>query len=343
MMKKRRLLALLLVLALAVSVFSATTYAQGEEPVSTAHAGPQSAGDGETLYLPAGGELYVSFELEGNDDGSLIPGWRNDLFKTTGFEIDDEPAFLDGDYTAYAHIMPGEKTVGESGTLYYNWYRSSDIFGENAPGWAGAEPVYSASVVIEVAEQPQTFAFLKDDDAQYFDGATIEVPADSEFLLCCDLTYYTDWWLPDRDLSDLNDKGFTYVERVQFEEAGFVYDRYSAAGLEPGTEAEVAFKWYLFDDYISGEISDKEGLYPATVKIKVVAAQQPAYLLGDADKSGGVTILDATAIQRYLASLPTEIDMVAADANGSGGVDILDATAIQRWLAGLKDGYPIGE
>lgn len=57
---------------------------------------------------------------------------------------------------------------------------------------------------------------------------------------------------------------------------------------------------------------------------------------GDADGDGEVTILDATVIQRTLASIPVSfIDKAAADADGDGEVTILDATGIQRTLAGL--------
>ena len=60
-------------------------------------------------------------------------------------------------------------------------------------------------------------------------------------------------------------------------------------------------------------------------------------LVGDADMSGDVTILDATAIQRYLASYLTLKGnaLASADADGDGNVTVLDATAIQRWLVKL--------
>ena len=62
----------------------------------------------------------------------------------------------------------------------------------------------------------------------------------------------------------------------------------------------------------------------------------PTRLLGDADADGSVTVVDATAIQRHLASLPTAaFSIEAADTDGDHSVTIVDATAIQRWLAGL--------
>ena len=67
-------------------------------------------------------------------------------------------------------------------------------------------------------------------------------------------------------------------------------------------------------------------------------------LLGDVDGEGEVTILDATYIQRWLASLPIDsFNEDAADADGDGEVSILDATAIQRFLAGLPTSEGIGE
>ena len=68
------------------------------------------------------------------------------------------------------------------------------------------------------------------------------------------------------------------------------------------------------------------------------------YLLGDVDGDGGITILDATAIQRFLVNLPNATFIQrAADADGDGETTILDATMIQRYLAGFHDGLKIGK
>ena len=67
-------------------------------------------------------------------------------------------------------------------------------------------------------------------------------------------------------------------------------------------------------------------------------------LLGDADGDGKVTILDATYIQRKLASLPVEsYNALAADTDEDGEITILDATYIQRYLAGLSCPEGIGK
>ena len=67
-------------------------------------------------------------------------------------------------------------------------------------------------------------------------------------------------------------------------------------------------------------------------------------IVGDADGDGEITILDATAIQRYLAELPTKAYVEpAADADEDGSVAIVDATAIQRHLADLPANKNIGK
>ena len=70
-----------------------------------------------------------------------------------------------------------------------------------------------------------------------------------------------------------------------------------------------------------------------------------AELVGDTDGDGTVSVLDATAIQRYLVELE-QLDAQAiarARVNGKDELSILDATMIQRYLADLVDRFPAGE
>ena len=69
------------------------------------------------------------------------------------------------------------------------------------------------------------------------------------------------------------------------------------------------------------------------------AAPTGKILIGDADGDGRVSILDATSIQRHLASLRQLKGnaLKAADADRDGQVSILDATKVQRYLADLED------
>ena len=70
----------------------------------------------------------------------------------------------------------------------------------------------------------------------------------------------------------------------------------------------------------------------------------PTVIRGDADGDGDVTILDATAVQRHIAELPTTgFVEAAADADNDGDVTILDATAIQRHIAELPTYEGIGK
>ena len=75
------------------------------------------------------------------------------------------------------------------------------------------------------------------------------------------------------------------------------------------------------------------------------SAETSQRLLGDVDNDGTVTVLDATKIQKALASILT-IDKEsekAADVDGDGVMSIVDATVIQKWLASISVPYAIGE
>ena len=68
-----------------------------------------------------------------------------------------------------------------------------------------------------------------------------------------------------------------------------------------------------------------------------VGESSGSYMIGDADTDEKISILDATAIQRVLASLSVAaFNEKAADADEDTKLTILDATAIQRHLAALS-------
>ena len=83
----------------------------------------------------------------------------------------------------------------------------------------------------------------------------------------------------------------------------------------------------------------------AVLALGCAAVSAEVILLGDSDKDGEVTILDATYIQRALAGLYDydESFIPAADVNRNGEIDILDVNNIQRWLVDIDTPYFIGK
>lgn len=68
-------------------------------------------------------------------------------------------------------------------------------------------------------------------------------------------------------------------------------------------------------------------------------APESEYILGDVDDDGYVSVLDATRIQKFKASIITEneINLAAADVDGDGYVTVMDATRIQKYKAKLMN------
>ena len=75
-----------------------------------------------------------------------------------------------------------------------------------------------------------------------------------------------------------------------------------------------------------------------------ICASAETYMLGDSDRDGKITIVDATYIQMIMAEFEVEnFDKDAADTDPDGIVTIMDATMIQRYLAEFEDNLGIGE
>ena len=77
----------------------------------------------------------------------------------------------------------------------------------------------------------------------------------------------------------------------------------------------------------------------------IVTVTEAKSILGDTDGDGSVTIVDATFIQKKLASLsvPESFNEKAADVDKDGSVTIVDVTNIQKFLASLPAAKGIGE
>lgn len=109
------------------------------------------------------------------------------------------------------------------------------------------------------------------------------------------------------------------------------------------------FGYWLDDNTVvtanGAQVEESSGRMALYVLLSTEAAAEDIPLLGDADGDGVITILDATVIQRYLASFAVknpEIVEERGDISGNG-LDIIDATLIQRHLAGFTVPYEIGK
>ena len=99
---------------------------------------------------------------------------------------------------------------------------------------------------------------------------------------------------------------------------------------------------------VSLSIGEEQPTEPSTEPPTVVPTnptEGETIIMGDVDGDGVVTIIDATYIQRKLASIPIlfELNETVADTDEDGSVTIIDATYIQRWLANLPSNDNIGK
>ena len=135
----------------------------------------------------------------------------------------------------------------------------------------------------------------------------------------------------------------THTIKVIYDTANW-YDRNMSI-----TKNDVEYNYFNLDFVGTGEEPPTEPPTEETQPPTDPATEPPtdvpaAGILGDADGNDDVAILDATAIQRTLATLPvTAFFEKLADVDADGEVTILDATGIQRWLAGLSCPDGIGE
>ncbi|MBQ6152508.1 MAG: starch-binding protein [Ruminococcus sp.] len=89
--------------------------------------------------------------------------------------------------------------------------------------------------------------------------------------------------------------------------------------------------------YTGGSVTPQPTSPPVTPTEPVTPTGK--VLIGDTDLDNTVTVLDATAIQKYLVQLRylSSRAKIAADADKDGVVSIIDATKIQKYLASIQD------
>jgi len=67
-------------------------------------------------------------------------------------------------------------------------------------------------------------------------------------------------------------------------------------------------------------------------------ALEHTHTVGDVNRDGAVSVVDAVLIQRHLAGMdPAPFDATLADADRDGEVSIIDAVLVQQQLAGIRD------
>lgn len=96
-----------------------------------------------------------------------------------------------------------------------------------------------------------------------------------------------------------------------------------------------------FDIYPKQMTSGKYYLMVASLQSNDVATieYKAAYILGDVNRSGSITITDPTWINQYLVGKRTFDDeqKQIADVNGSGTITILDSSWVLQRIVGIRD------
>ena len=138
-----------------------------------------------------------------------------------------------------------------------------------------------------------------------------------------------------------------YIERGTEGVSIAKLDGEGSVSLEAHSMADGTYK-----DQVSGNtFTVKDGIISGTVGSSCVAvvynpktSPSVKVTVGDADRSGDITINDVTTIQRYIAELenPAYIK-ITGDTNGDGTVDIADATLIQQYLCEIYPPSLIGK
>lgn len=121
---------------------------------------------------------------------------------------------------------------------------------------------------------------------------------------------------------------------------GYIVDFGNQLRVSGGlTEGDYVLTMTLNGDHKNAEAYYYNNIYRHAFKVR------DSYLLGDADGSGDVGIMDATQIQRYLADYDVGADdkMIRRASVIGSDVGIMDATQIQRHLASYETSYAIGE
>lgn len=164
---------------------------------------------------------------------------------------------------------------------------------------------------------------------------TIETISNSAFYYCDNLTSIV---FPD-SLTDFdsifwfcdNLKTFSFSKQIQHINKTIGYK--CEGGMGHGGASDEKMDGVTIRGY-SGTVAET---YAKENGFTFISLGNVENTLGDVNEDGVISILDATEIQKYLASLSklNENQIILADFNKDGIISIIDATEIQKYIAGL--------
>ena len=273
--------------------------------------------------------------------------------------FDNTTSGWDEESQVYCHIFE------YNGSAFFEWQSKKERCDDNGDGtWTYdldakgvvLDPEKMYCVMFSNDDEEETYQLFMDTscmgDTVYCDGTKTENPLDSEKK--SDTAYWRNQnkteYGPVLAISSVgNVIGSACAPDTTPEE---MFEDFLTNALDNARKYSGKDDQQLIDDIKAGLSLADSQVVAAIEKTGVETDWKPAAvpeegtnILGDADGDSRVTIIDATFIQKKLASIPTPTKFFEkeADVNASGKTDILDATWIQRKLASINTPYKIGE
>ena len=155
--------------------------------------------------------------------------------------------------------------------------------------------------------------------------------------------YWEGAWITVGDVTGFS--GNAYTERLEqnkllWERDGSGWAASACAEYDP----DDAGKWYGGSAIDNQAFFLPDGTALPSLHVFKDVLPEGCYRLGDADGSGTIDIIDVTCIQRKCANIPTKVTestLLHGDIDGNG-LSVTDATMLQRYLADIAVPYPIG-
>ena len=122
--------------------------------------------------------------------------------------------------------------------------------------------------------------------------------------------------------------------------AGGTYNLYAnwtlgAVALPTPTKTGYSFEGWFTDPELTNAVGSS---FTPNKNCTLYAKWEKAFLFGDADGDGEISLKDVTRITRFLAGgWNITVDTAASDVNADGEVDLKDVVMIRRYLAGGWD------